>query len=40
MTLIYNGQFSGNILAVGKTVCGKTTYLEKLGINSFFWKSC
>ena len=36
MTLIYNGQFSGNILVVGKTGCGKTTFLEKLGINHFF----
>ena len=36
MTSIYNGQFSGNILVVGKTSCGKTTFLEKLGINNFF----
>ena len=36
MTSIYNGQFSGNILVVGKTVCGKTTFLEKWGINIFF----
>ena len=36
MTSIYNGQFSGNILVVGKTGCGKTTFLEKLGINNFF----
>ena len=36
MTSIYNGQFSGNILVVGKTGSGKTTFLEKLGIKTFF----
>ena len=36
MTSIYNRQFSGNILLVGKTGCGKTTFLEKLGLNKFF----
>ena len=36
MTSIYDGQFGGNILAVGRTNCGKTTFLEKLGINNFF----
>ena len=36
MTSIYNGQFSGKIFVVGKTACGKTTFLEKLGINNFF----
>ena len=36
MTSNYNGQFGGNILVVGKTGCGKTTFLEKLGINNFF----
>ena len=38
MTSIYNGQFSGNILLVGKTGCGKTTFLERLGLNNFFGK--
>ena len=33
---IYNGQFNGNILVVGRTGCGKTTFLEKLVINKFF----
>ena len=33
---IYNGQFNGNILVVGRTACGKTTFLEKLAINKFF----
>ena len=32
----YNGQFSGNILVVGRTGCGKTTFIEKLGKNKFF----
>ena len=36
MTSIYNGQFSGNILVVGQTGCGKTTFLEKLGLNKFW----
>ena len=36
MTSIYDGQFGGNILVVGRTGCGKTTFLEKLGINKFF----
>ena len=36
MTSIYNGQFSGNILVVGQTGCGKTIFLEKLGVNNFF----
>ena len=33
---IYNGQFSGYILVVGKTSCGKSTFPEKLGVNNFF----
>ena len=36
MTDIYNGQFNGNILLVGRPGCGKTTFLEKLAINKFF----
>ena len=36
MTSIYDGQFARNILVVGRTSCGKTTFLEKLGINKFF----
>ena len=36
MTSIYNGQFYGNVLVVGRTGCGKTTFLEKLGLNNFF----
>ena len=36
MTSIYDGQFSGNVLVVGRTGCGKITFLEKLGLNNFF----
>ena len=36
MTSVYNGQFYGNILVVGCTGCGETTFLEKLGLNNFF----
>ena len=36
MSSIYDGQFHGNILVVGRTGCGKTTFLEKLGLNDFF----
>ena len=36
MRSIYNGQFLGNILVVGRTNCGKTTFIEKLGLNNFF----
>ena len=35
MTSIYDGQFGRNILVVGRTGCGKTTFLEKLRINRF-----
>ena len=36
MSSIYDGQFYGDILVVGGTGCGKTTFLEKLGLNNFF----
>ena len=36
MSSIYNGQFLGNILVVDRTNCGKTTFIEKLGLNNFF----
>ena len=36
MSSIYDGQFSGNILVVGRTGCVKITLLEKLGLNNFF----
>ena len=35
---IYNEQFRGNILVVGKTGCGKTSFVQKLGLNNFFGK--
>ena len=33
---VYNGKFSGNILIVGRTECGKTTFMQKLALNNFF----
>ena len=36
MTSTYDGQFRGNILVVGRTGCGRTTFLGKLGLNNFF----
>ena len=36
MSSIHDGQFYGNILVVGRTGCGKITFLEKLGLNNFF----
>ena len=36
MSSIYDGQFYGNVLVVERTGCGKTTFLEKLGLNNFF----
>ena len=32
----YNGQFNGNILMVGRTGCGKKTFIQKLGMNNLF----
>ena len=34
----YEGWFHGNILVVGKKACGKTYFLQKLGLNKFFGK--
>ena len=33
---IYDGKIQGNILIVGTTGCGKTTFIQKLGKNSTF----
>ena len=32
----YNGKFEGNILIVGRTGCGKTTFVQNLGKNKLF----
>ena len=36
MTSVYDDQFYGNVLVVGCTGCGKTTFLEKLKVNNIF----
>ena len=33
---IYDGQFWGNILVVGKTGCSKTYFIQQLALNNFF----
>ena len=33
---IYNGKFVGNVIIVGRTDCGKTSFIQNLGINNFF----
>ena len=33
---MYDGTFNGNILAVGQTCCGKTSFAQKLGKNKMF----
>ena len=35
---IYDRQFRGKILVVGKTECGKTHFLQKLGLNKSLGK--
>ena len=35
MTYVYDGRFSGNILVVGQTGCGKTAFVQKLAVNKF-----
>ena len=32
----YNRNFEGNILIVGRTGCGKTTFIQNLGKNKMF----
>ena len=32
----YDGKFEGNILVVGRTACGKTTFAQNLGKNNLF----
>ena len=36
MGFTYDGQLYGNILVVERTGCGKTTVLQRLGLNYFF----
>ena len=36
MNYSYNAKFEGNILIIGRTGCGKTTFVQKLGINKMF----
>ena len=33
---IYNGEFEGNILVVGRMGCGKTTFVQNLAKNKMF----
>ena len=33
---MYDGTFNGNILVVGQTRCGKTSFVQKLGKNKMF----
>ena len=35
---IYDGRFKGNILVLGRTECGKTTFVQKLALYDFFGK--
>ena len=35
---IYNGKFRGNILVLGRTECGKTSFIQKLALYDFFGK--
>ena len=35
----YDGQFKGNIMVVGRTGCGKTTFIQNLGKNKMFGKN-
>ena len=32
----YSGTFNGNILVVGRTGCGKATFIQQLGSNKIF----
>ena len=33
---IYDAQFRGNVLIVGRTSCEKTTFIQNLATNDFF----
>ena len=34
--MIYDGKFSGNVLVLGRTDCGKTSFVQKLALYDFF----
>ena len=36
MKYTFDGKFEGNILIVGRTSCGKTTFVQNLGKNKLF----
>ena len=36
MSYVYDGQFTGNILVVGRTACGKTGFVQRLAVNNFW----
>ena len=36
MEYSYDGKFEGSILVVGRTACGKTTFVQNLGKSSLF----
>ena len=38
MNYSFDAKFEGNILVVGKTGCGKTTFVKNLGKNEMFGK--
>ena len=35
MSYVYDGKFEDNILVVGRTGCGKTGFVQKLGLSKF-----
>ena len=35
MSYIYDRKFTGNILVVGRTACGKTGFVQRLAVNRF-----
>ena len=38
MTYIYDGRFKGNILVLGRTECGKTSFVQRFALYDFFGK--
>ena len=36
MEYMFDGKFKGNILIVGRTGCGKTTFVQNVGKNGLF----